>query len=204
MRDCSIPARRSRPSAAPMRPPWPNRAWPSIRCSAPPTRASRSQPQPPPRWPSTRPQRPVRLQSQGSQGPRRRRLHRRRPARRARADRGRRHHRGHRHPRVDRNHPIRRRASPAGVLLALDRQERGAVSALSAVQEVGHNSAFRSLRSSRLADLMRHMRAQGRTAEVSGMQSISGPLRFHRLKTTPWKTDAPRLKMAPASGGAWS
>jgi orotate phosphoribosyltransferase len=62
-------------------------------------------------------------------------------------------------------------AHPAGVLLALDRQERGAVSPLSAVQEVREEFGIPVLAVVSLADLVQHMRAQGRTAEVAAMQS---------------------------------
>jgi orotate phosphoribosyltransferase len=62
-------------------------------------------------------------------------------------------------------------AHPAGVLLALDRQERGAVSPLSAVQEVREQFGIPVLAVVSLADLVQHMRAQGRTAEVAAMQN---------------------------------
>jgi orotate phosphoribosyltransferase len=62
-------------------------------------------------------------------------------------------------------------AHPAGVLLALDRQERGAVSPLSAVQEVREQFGIPVLAVISLADLVQHMRVQGRTAEVAAMQS---------------------------------
>jgi orotate phosphoribosyltransferase len=62
-------------------------------------------------------------------------------------------------------------AHPAGVLLALDRQERGSVSPLSAVQEVREQFAIPVVAVISLADLMHHMRAQGRAAELAGMQS---------------------------------
>jgi len=62
-------------------------------------------------------------------------------------------------------------AHPAGVLLALDRQERGAVSPLSAVQEVREQLGIPVVAVLCLDDLVQHMRAQGRTAEVSAMQS---------------------------------
>jgi orotate phosphoribosyltransferase len=62
-------------------------------------------------------------------------------------------------------------AHPAGVLLALDRQERGAVSPLSAVQEVREQFGIPVLAVISLSDLMQHMQAQGRTAELSSMQS---------------------------------
>ena len=62
-------------------------------------------------------------------------------------------------------------AHPAGVLLALDRQERGAVSPLSAVQEVREQFGIPVLAVISLADLVQHMGVQGRTAEVAAMQS---------------------------------
>jgi orotate phosphoribosyltransferase len=62
-------------------------------------------------------------------------------------------------------------ASPAGVLLALDRQERGADAQLSAVQEVTQQLGIPVIAVISLADLMQHMGAQGRTAELASMQS---------------------------------
>jgi orotate phosphoribosyltransferase len=62
-------------------------------------------------------------------------------------------------------------AHPAGVLLALDREERGAVSPLSAVQEVREQFAIPVVAVFSLSDLMRHMRKAGRTAELASMQS---------------------------------
>jgi len=62
-------------------------------------------------------------------------------------------------------------AHPAGVLLALDRQERGALSPLSAVQEVREQFGIPVLAVISLADLVQHLRGQGRTAEVAAMQS---------------------------------
>jgi orotate phosphoribosyltransferase len=62
-------------------------------------------------------------------------------------------------------------AHPAGVLLALDRQERGAVSPLSAVQEVREQFGIAVIAVISLSDLMQHMRQAGRTAELAGMQS---------------------------------
>jgi orotate phosphoribosyltransferase len=62
-------------------------------------------------------------------------------------------------------------AHPAGVLLALDRQERGAVSPLSAVQEVREQFGIPVIAVISLTDLMQHMRTLGRTAELSSMQS---------------------------------
>jgi len=62
-------------------------------------------------------------------------------------------------------------ASPAAVLLALDRQERGADSRLSAVQEVRERFGIPVIAVITLADLMLHMRDRGRTAELAGMQA---------------------------------
>jgi orotate phosphoribosyltransferase len=62
-------------------------------------------------------------------------------------------------------------AHPAGVLLALDRQERGAISPLSAVQEVREQFGIPVLAVITLADLMQHMERQGRGAELAAMQS---------------------------------
>ncbi|MDP8984064.1 MAG: orotate phosphoribosyltransferase [Pseudomonadota bacterium] len=60
-------------------------------------------------------------------------------------------------------------ATPAGVLLALDRQERGG-GGLSAVQEVREQFAIPVIAIIGLAELIRHMQAQGRSAEVASMQ----------------------------------
>ncbi len=60
-------------------------------------------------------------------------------------------------------------ALPAGVLLALDRQERGATSAQSAVQEVGAQFGIPVVAILTLADLIRHMQARGAGSELSGM-----------------------------------
>jgi orotate phosphoribosyltransferase len=62
-------------------------------------------------------------------------------------------------------------AHPAGVLLALDRQERGAVSPLSAVQEVREQFGMPVVAVISLSDLMQHMRTLGRDAELAGMQA---------------------------------
>jgi orotate phosphoribosyltransferase len=62
-------------------------------------------------------------------------------------------------------------AHPAGVLLALDRQERGAVSPLSAVQEVREQFGIAVIAVISLSDLMHHMRQAGRVAELASMQS---------------------------------
>jgi orotate phosphoribosyltransferase len=55
------------------------------------------------------------------------------------------------------------------VVLALDRQERGAESALSAVQEVRANFALPVVAIVTLADLIGHMEAAGAGLELSGM-----------------------------------
>jgi orotate phosphoribosyltransferase len=60
-------------------------------------------------------------------------------------------------------------ATPAGVVLALDRQEPGAESALSAVQEVRANFALPVVAIVTLADLIGHMEAAGAGLELSGM-----------------------------------
>jgi orotate phosphoribosyltransferase len=62
-------------------------------------------------------------------------------------------------------------AHPAGVLVALDRQERGAVSPLSAVQEVREQFGIPVIAVVGLSDLMHHMQRLGRTAELASMQS---------------------------------
>lgn len=62
-------------------------------------------------------------------------------------------------------------AHPAGVLLALDRQERGTVSPLSAVQELREQFALPVTAVISLADLMQHMRAEGRETELAAMES---------------------------------
>ncbi len=62
-------------------------------------------------------------------------------------------------------------AHPAGVLLALDREERGALSPLSAVQEVREQFGMPVIAVISLSDLMEHMRADGRAAELASMQS---------------------------------
>jgi orotate phosphoribosyltransferase len=62
-------------------------------------------------------------------------------------------------------------AHPAGVLLALDREERGAVSRLSAVQEVREQFGIPVTSVVSLSHLMQHMQKSGRTAELASMQS---------------------------------
>jgi orotate phosphoribosyltransferase len=60
-------------------------------------------------------------------------------------------------------------AQPAGVVLALDRQERGATSALSAVQEVGVQYGIPVVAIVTLTDLIAHMQARGAGLELSSM-----------------------------------
>src|ERR1700722_2254335 len=62
-------------------------------------------------------------------------------------------------------------ARPAGVLLALDRQERAPQSALSAVQEVRDQYGIPVITVVNLADLMHHMVLQGRTDDLFRMQT---------------------------------
>ena len=60
-------------------------------------------------------------------------------------------------------------AHPAGVLLALDRQERGTVSPLSAVQEVREQFGMPVIAVVSLSDLMQHMGTLGRDADLAAM-----------------------------------
>jgi orotate phosphoribosyltransferase len=62
-------------------------------------------------------------------------------------------------------------ARPAGVLLALDRQERAPESRLSAVQEVENQYGIPVVTVVNLADLMHHIRVLGRRDDLSRMQS---------------------------------
>ncbi len=63
-------------------------------------------------------------------------------------------------------------ATPAAVLLALDRQERGTgESRRSAVQEVREQFGIPVITVIGLDDLLEHLRAHGRGAEVAGMQA---------------------------------
>src|SRR5580692_5727136 len=62
-------------------------------------------------------------------------------------------------------------ARPAGVLLALDRQERAPESRLSAVQEVENRYGIPVITVVNLADLMHHISNQGRRDDLSRMQS---------------------------------
>ncbi len=61
-------------------------------------------------------------------------------------------------------------AHPAGVLLALDREERGTLSPLSAVQEVREQFGMPVIAVISLSDLMDHMLHCGRAAELASMQ----------------------------------
>ena len=62
-------------------------------------------------------------------------------------------------------------AIPAGVLLALDRQERGGDGELSAVQEVRAQFGIPVIAVIGLADLMQYMQGQGRETELANMQA---------------------------------
>jgi len=62
-------------------------------------------------------------------------------------------------------------AHPAGVLLALDRQERGSISPLSAVQEVREQFGIPVIAVISLSDLIHYMQQAGRAAEVAGMRT---------------------------------
>ena len=62
-------------------------------------------------------------------------------------------------------------AQAVGVLLALDREERGSVSPLSAVQEVREQFGISVIAVINLSDLMQHMRKQGRAADLASMQA---------------------------------
>jgi orotate phosphoribosyltransferase len=63
------------------------------------------------------------------------------------------------------------RARPAGVLLALDRQERAPGSDLSAVQEVRRQYGIPVVAVVNLADLMHHISLQGRSEDLVRMRS---------------------------------
>jgi orotate phosphoribosyltransferase len=62
-------------------------------------------------------------------------------------------------------------AEPAGVLLALDRQERAPESRLSAVQEVQDRFGIPVVSVVNLADLMHHVSLQGREDDLQRMQA---------------------------------
>jgi orotate phosphoribosyltransferase len=66
------------------------------------------------------------------------------------------------------------RARPAGVLLALDRQERAPGSDLSAVQEVRRQYGIPVVAVVNLAELMHHISLQGRTEDLVRMQDYRG------------------------------
>jgi orotate phosphoribosyltransferase len=61
-------------------------------------------------------------------------------------------------------------ATPAGVLLALDRQERASGSELSAVQEVRSQYKIPVISVVNLADLMQHVSRSGQAGELSSMR----------------------------------
>ncbi|HEY2146059.1 MAG TPA: orotate phosphoribosyltransferase [Steroidobacteraceae bacterium] len=61
-------------------------------------------------------------------------------------------------------------ATPAGVLLALDRQERAADSDFSAVQEVRRRYAIPVISVVNLADLMEHISLTGRAGDLASMR----------------------------------
>jgi orotate phosphoribosyltransferase len=61
-------------------------------------------------------------------------------------------------------------ATPAGVLLALDRQERASGSDFSAVQEVRSQYKIPVISVVNLADLMQHVSRSGQTGELSSMR----------------------------------
>ena len=62
-------------------------------------------------------------------------------------------------------------ARPAGVLLALDRQERGPQSPLSAVQEVKEQFGIPVVSVVNLADLMHHISRHGQQADLERLQA---------------------------------
>jgi orotate phosphoribosyltransferase len=62
-------------------------------------------------------------------------------------------------------------ARPAGVLLAMDRQERGPQGRLSAVQEVRDHYGIPVIAVVNLADLMHHVSLQGRNDDLARMQA---------------------------------
>jgi orotate phosphoribosyltransferase len=62
-------------------------------------------------------------------------------------------------------------AQPAGVLLALDRQECAPEGRLSAVQEVRHQYGIPVVAVINLADLMHHIQLMGRTEDLSRMKA---------------------------------
>ena len=62
-------------------------------------------------------------------------------------------------------------ATPAGVLLALDRQERGTDAELSAVQDVSQQFGIPVIAVINLAELMAHLGVHGRTSELASMRA---------------------------------
>jgi orotate phosphoribosyltransferase len=62
-------------------------------------------------------------------------------------------------------------ARPAGVLLAMDRQERGPQGRLSAVQEISEHYGIPVIAVVNLADLMHHMSLRGREDDLQRMQA---------------------------------
>jgi orotate phosphoribosyltransferase len=62
-------------------------------------------------------------------------------------------------------------ATPAGVVVALDRQERGQDSALSAVQEVQQAFSIPVIHIISLRHLIEHLEAQERKAELDGLRN---------------------------------
>ena len=52
-----------------------------------------------------------------------------------------------------------------------------------------------------LTDLMQHMSAQGRFAELAAHAELPGPLWAHSLRNTPWKTLDAGLKMTRPQRG---
>lgn len=61
-------------------------------------------------------------------------------------------------------------AEPAGVILALDRQERGQ-GTLSAVQEVEQTLSIPAISILKMADLITHLRTQGDSAQLTAMEN---------------------------------
>ncbi len=87
-------------------------------------------------------------------------------------------------------------AHPAGVLLALDRQERGAISPLSAVQEVREQFGIPVIA---VISLQRSHAPHARAGPPGGARrhaALPGPLRPHRLRQY-------ALENAPARGSKW-
>ena len=68
-------------------------------------------------------------------------------------------------------------AVPAGVLLAMDRQERGADGHLSAVQEVQNEFRIPVISVINLSDLLHHMRRRRPRRGIGAVARLSGPLR---------------------------